>query len=64
MKTELSQDEAIAIAMELIDGKVTDVEIEKKFGKIAYVIEIDSDRTGQTDVIIEIATGDLLGIET
>ena len=41
-----------------------DVAIEKKFGKAAYVIEIDADNGPETDVIIDIETGEVLGVET
>ena len=47
-----------------VKGKVTDVAIEKKFGKAAYVIEIDADNGPETDVIIDIETGEVLGTET
>ena len=42
---------------------MTDVAIEKKFGKPTYVVEIDADGT-ETDVIIDIDTGEVLGVET
>ncbi|MCB9362062.1 PepSY domain-containing protein [Candidatus Woesearchaeota archaeon] len=60
---EMSEDRAIDIALQAVPGKVTDVAIEKKFGKIAYVIEIDDSGT-ETDVVIDMDTGDILGIET
>ena len=47
-----------------IPGKVTEVAVEKKFGKIAYVVEIDADNGPETDVIIDVYTGEVLGIET
>ena len=64
LKKEITEEEAIAIALEEVKGKVTDVAIEKKFGKAAYVVEIDADNGPETDVIIDIATGEVLGIET
>ena len=51
------------IAQNIVQGEVTDVEIEKKYGKTAYIVEIDADGT-ETDVIIDIETGEVLGIET
>ena len=36
--------------------------IEKKFGKPTYVVEIQA-KSGEIDVIIDIDTGEILGIE-
>lgn len=63
LKKEITEDEAITIAQKTVKGKVTDVAIEKKFGKTAYVVEINADGV-ETDVIIDIETGKVLGIET
>ncbi len=63
LKTEITEQEAIAIAQKTVKGRVIDVGIEKKFGKTAYVVEIDADGV-ETDVIIDIDTGKVLGIET
>ena len=64
LKKDITEQEAIAIALREVKGKVTDVAIEKKFGRAAYVIEIDADNGPETDVIIDIETGEVLGIET
>lgn len=63
LKAGITEQEAIAIAQKAVNGKVTDVGIEEKFGKAAYVVEIDADGV-ETDVIIDIDTGEVLGIET
>lgn len=63
LKTEITEQEAIIIAQKAVEGEVTDAGIEKKFGKATYVVEIDADGT-ETDVIIDIETGKVLGIET
>lgn len=63
LKTKITEQEAIAIVKKIVEGEVTDVGIEKKFGKTAYVVEIDADGV-ETDVIIDIDTGKVLGIET
>ena len=63
VKKELTEAEAIVIAKKRIKGKVTDVEIEEKYGKMVYVVEIDANGE-ETDVIIDFETGDVLGIET
>ncbi|MEK6949877.1 MAG: PepSY domain-containing protein, partial [Nanoarchaeota archaeon] len=64
LKKDITEQEAKAIALREVEGKVTDVAIEKKFGKAAYVIEIDADNGPETDVIIDIETGEVLGVET
>jgi len=64
VKKELTEAEAIVIAKKRIKGKVTDVEIEEKYGKMVYVVEIDADNGPETDIIIDIETGEVLGIET
>jgi uncharacterized membrane protein YkoI len=63
-KQNLSEEEAIEIALAEVPGEVTDVAIEKKFGKWVYVIEIDADNGPETDVIIDRETGEILGVET
>src|SRR3989344_3425492 len=63
LETKITEEEAKEIALKKVSGKITDIEIEKKFGKIAYVVEIDADGI-ETDVIIDINTGEVLGIET
>jgi len=64
LKRDITEQEVIAIALKEVKGKVTDVAIEKKFGKAAYVVEMDADNGIETDVIIDIETGEVLGIET
>ena len=63
LKKGITEAKAIIIAQNIVQGEVTDVEIEKKYGKTAYIVEIDADGT-ETDVIIDIETGEVLGIET
>lgn len=63
LKKRITEQEAIAIAQKAVSGTVTGVGIEKKFGKTAYVVEIAA-AGGETDVIIDIDTGKVLGIET
>src|SRR3989344_1394918 len=62
LKTQITEQEAIAIAKREVKGDVTEVGIEKKFGKTAWVVEIDSDGE-EIDVIIDIDTGQVLGTE-
>jgi|SRR3989344_476520 len=61
--TEITKAEAEQIALARVPGTVTDTSIERKFGKLAYVVEIET-HNGETDVIIDMNTGEILGIET
>ncbi len=63
-KTGISEEEAKVIALKEVPGKVTDINIEKKSGKDSYVVEVDADNGPETDVIIDIETGEVLGVET
>lgn len=62
LKTNITEEDAKEIALQEVSGKVTDVAIEKKFGKPTYVVEIQT-KSGEMDVIIDIDTGKILGIE-
>ncbi|MBU0533148.1 PepSY domain-containing protein [Candidatus Micrarchaeota archaeon] len=57
--SEISEEEAKNIALSEVSGEVTDIEIEEKYGKMVYVVEIN----GETDVAIDIETGEVLGVE-
>ena len=62
IRTEITEEEARAIALTVLNGTITDVAIEKKHGKTAYVVEMQTG-DGEQDVIIDIKTGEVLGIE-
>ncbi|MEK6872802.1 MAG: PepSY domain-containing protein [Nanoarchaeota archaeon] len=62
IKKGLIEEEAKQIALKEVPGKVTDVEIEFKFGRKAYVIEINNGK--EIDVIIDFETGEVLEIES
>lgn len=64
LTTKVTESQAKSIALSKVSGTVTDVTIEKKFGKTAYVVEIRSNSGVETDVIIDIDAGDVLAIET
>ncbi len=64
LTTEITEEKAKEIALREIPGRVTDVAIERKFGKLAYIVEIDANNGLETDVIIDINNGEVLGIET
>jgi len=64
LQVEITEDEAKAIELKEVPGKVMDAGIEKYQGKLAYVIEVDADDGPETDVFIDKDTGEVLGTET
>lgn len=63
IKTEITEEEARAIASAALEGTITDVAIETKYGKLAYVVEMRTSQ-GEKDVIIDIETGEIIKIES
>jgi uncharacterized membrane protein YkoI len=64
LETGITEAKAREIALEEVPGEITDVAVERKFGKVAYVIEIVADNGGaETDVIIDSETGEVLAVE-
>lgn len=62
--TNITEAQAKEIALNRVPGTVTDIAIEMKFGRVAYVVEIRPVSGPETDVIIDIETGEILRIET
>ena len=60
---KITEDQAKAIALKTIPGKVTKVVIEKKKGKMVYVVEIMSEKKGEIDVFVDIVTGKVIGTD-
>jgi uncharacterized membrane protein YkoI len=63
-KTKITEDDAKRIALERVPGKVTDITMEIKLGKPVYVVEVDADSGPETDVFIDIETGEVLAVES
>ena len=61
--SKITEQQAKEIALNAVSGTVTDVALERKGGKQVYVVEIKSGYV-ETDVIIDISTGDIIRIET
>ncbi len=60
----ISKEQAVQNAVTAVPGKVTDVAIEKKGGKNVYVVEVIADKDGaETDVLVDIDSGKVLGVE-
>jgi len=61
---KISDEEAEAIALKTVPGEVTGLKIERKFGAKRIVVEVvAADNSVETDVIIDMATGEVLGTE-
>jgi len=61
--TNITEAQAKQIAIKQFPGIPTDVAIETKYGKLAYVVEIDPPSGRETDVIVDAQTGQILGME-
>jgi uncharacterized membrane protein YkoI len=61
--SSITEEKAKEIALKRTPGKVTDIDIERKYGQEAWVVEIDPTSGPETDVIIDMQTGKVLGIE-
>ena len=60
----VTKGEAMRAALATLPGKVTDVSVERKRGKQVYVIEIAAEKDGsETDVLVDMQTGAVLGID-
>ena len=60
---KITSDQASAIALKAIPGKVTGVTIEKKLGKNVYVVEIMSQTQGEKDVFVDLVSGKVIGTD-
>lgn len=62
--TDITPDEAKAIALKEVPGVVTEIAREGFRGKAAYAVEIQDDFGNEIDVFVDIKTGKVLGTET
>lgn len=60
---QISEEQARAIALRAVTGKVTDVAIEKKMGRKVYTVEIRTPDDRERDVFVDVANGQVLGVE-
>ncbi|MEW6035087.1 MAG: PepSY domain-containing protein [Candidatus Micrarchaeota archaeon] len=60
----ITEDEAKAIALAEVSGEVTSISIERKSGRLVYVVEVAADSGPETDVFIDIETGEVIAVET
>ncbi len=62
--SRISEERAKEIALDAVPGDITHVGIERKLGAKRYVVEVLAREDGaETDVIIDMQTGEILGIE-
>ena len=60
----ITEDQAKAIALSAVPGKVTDIEIERKLGGKRYVVEVRAAKdNSEIDVIIDMQNGKVLATE-
>lgn len=59
----VTRDEAASIALKVVAGEVTSVDVERKLGKIVYTVEIMTPQGDETDVFVDIENGAVLGTE-
>jgi uncharacterized membrane protein YkoI len=61
---KITEEQAKQVALQKIPGEVTDATIEKKLGKMVWVIEIVAQNGGvETDVLVDLVSGEVLGVE-
>ena len=60
----ITKEQATEAALQSLPGDVTDVTIERKRGKLVYVIEIVAKKDGaETDVLVDMESGKVLGMD-
>jgi uncharacterized membrane protein YkoI len=60
---KITSEQASAIALKAMPGKVTGVTVEKKLGKNVYVVEIMSESQGEKDVFVDLVSGKVIGTD-
>jgi uncharacterized membrane protein YkoI len=60
---KISAEQASNTALKTISGRVTSVVIERKRGKLVYVVEIMTNNAGEKDVFVDIDSGEVVGTD-
>ena len=60
---KVTREQASTIALRVVAGEVTSVDVERKLGRIVYTVEIKTPAGDETDVFVDIETGEVLGTE-
>lgn len=59
----ITEEQATAVALKVMPGKVTGVTIEKKRGKNVYVVEVMTESKGEKDVFVDMVSGKVVGTD-
>ena len=60
---KVSRDQAIEIALKQVKGRATSVEVEQKLGKLVYTVEVTTPNGDETDVFVDVASGEVVGTD-
>src|SRR5262245_48810119 len=60
---KITKEQATETALKEMPGRVTSVVIERKRGRHVYVVEIMTKNAGEKDVLIDIQSGEIVGVE-
>jgi uncharacterized membrane protein YkoI len=60
---KVTRDQAIAIALKAVPGRATSVEIEQKLGRLVYTVEVMPSGGNETDVFVDVASGEVVGTD-
>src|SRR5712691_7698804 len=60
---KITREAAIATALKLIPGTQNKVQIERKLGRWVYVVEIITAKDDETDVFVDMETGEIIGTD-
>jgi hypothetical protein len=60
---KVTRDQAIAIALRAVPGRATSVEVEQKLGRLVYTVEVMPSGGNETDVFVDVATGEVVGTD-
>jgi len=60
---KVTRDQAIAIALKAVPGRATKVEVEEQLGKLVYTVEVIPPSGAETDVFVDVMSGNVVGTE-
>jgi Peptidase propeptide and YPEB domain len=60
---KITRDQAIAIALKRVPGRASSVEVEQKLGKLVYTVEVIPPSGTETDVFVDVVSGEVVGTE-
>ena len=59
----MSTEQATALALQVAEGKVTEIEQKQENNTLVYIVEVEESPTSETEVTIDAATGAILKVE-